>query len=375
MALRALQVSLLVVSFAALAMFASSARRVFVAHVPPDPIESTVLELATRHAHREPMYPDSGTTAAMLPGYPLAVAAISEPFSPTLLHVRVLALFAALVGAALVGLIVHMQTGSWTLAVASGSFTLLAQCLVATPAGIARPQSLMVALALLGLATLRWLTGLWGAGVAGAIFALAIFVEPTAVWLAAGAAWSLDLGRNRRSATFALVAGVLVAVGYVALSRSLGPWFNYSAFDEPIALLQIDGLRPWRALADPILRTFSVWTIAALLSFSMTTEPWVGRGGLWMCAAIASVAGAAASTQSRAFGPESLLPAIALLSVLGPIMAQRVTRHLAAWRDPDEVAGGEAVACAATLLQFAAVLAAAPASPWLPHVVASLPGR
>ncbi len=365
MTLSTLRIALLVVSFLALGLFAGSAYRVVAVSRAPDAIEQTALDLASRHARGLPMYGDSLESAIMLPGYPLAIATVAEPLKPTLVHVRMLALFASLVGAALVALIVHMQTGSWALAIAAGSFALLAQGLIATPAGVARPQSLMVACALLGLATLRWLSGLWGAVLGGAMFAAAIFVEPAAAWLAAGAAWSLDLGRNQRAATFVITAGVLVAAGYVALSRWLGPWFNYSAFDVPLALIQIDGFRPWRALADPILRTFSVWTIAALLSFSMTTEPWVGRGGLWMCAGIASVVGAAAATQSRAFGPEALLPAIALLSVLGPIMAQRITRHLAAWRNPDEV-GGEAVACAATLLQFAAVLAAAPVSRLFP---------
>jgi hypothetical protein len=370
MTLSALRIATLVVSLFGFGLFAVSAASVVVTSRPPDAIEQTLLELATRHARGEPMYPDSDVAYAILPGYPLAVAAVAEPFKPTLVHVRGLALFATLVCVVLVAIVVQMQTGSWPLAIAAGSFALLAQGIVGTPAGIARPQPLMLALALLGLATLRYLTGIGGAIAGGAMFAIAIFVEPTAAWLAGGAAWSLGLGRNHRAAAFVITSGVIVAAGYVALSRWLGPWFNYSAFDGTLALLDFDGLRPWRALADPILRTLSVWTIAALLSFSLTTEPWIGRGGLWMCAGIAAVVGAAAATQSRAFGPESLLPAIALLSVLGPMMAQRITRHLAAWTNPDEF-GGEAVACAATLLQFAALFAAAPASRILPWFAGS----
>jgi hypothetical protein len=368
MALRALRTVLLTVSLTALLAFALSAYRSLGPTRPASPLEKTVLELASRRFHEQPMYPDSAVGATLLPGFPLAVAAIAEPLPPTMLHVRGLGLFATIVGAVLIGLIVHMQTASLPLAIASGSFALLAQGLIATPAGLACPQSLMIVLALLGLLTLRFLAGTGGAIAGGVLFAAAVFVEPTAAWLVAGAAWSLDLGRTQRAAAFVITCGVLVAIGYVALSRWLGPWFNYNAFDAPLTLLQPDALRPWRALADPILRTFCVWTIAALLSFSMTTEPWVGRGGLWMCAGIAAVFGAAISTQSRAFGPADLLPTIALLSVIGPIMAHRVTRHLAAWRNPDEV-GGEAVACAAMLLQFAAVLAAAPVSRWIPSLV------
>jgi len=107
---------------------------------------------------------------------------------------------------------------------------------------------------------------------------------------------------------------------------------------------------------------------------SMETEPWSGRVGLWMCVGLSALLGAITATQSRLYGPEALIPGIVALSLMGPILAQRVTRHLAAWRDPDR-AGGENVVCAATLFQFFAVLAAAPVDRWLPGVIAAWPFR
>jgi hypothetical protein len=376
MALRAFQTLVIVASLVGALVFAASAARMLRTHRTPDAIERAVLEAAARQAHHQPIYADPGRADAptLLPGYPVAVAALAADPSPGLLEARVTALGAALFAAILVALIVQLECGSWTLAIAAGSFALFAQGLLTLPAGVARPQSLMMALVLLGLLTIRHLPGIAGAAAGALLFAVATFVEPQAAWFAGGAAVSLALERNRRGRVFVLTTGVLVAAGYVWLSHALGPWFNWSAFDGPLSALRFDAYAPLEALADPLLRTFGVWTIAALLSLSMEVEPWSGRTGLWMCVGAAGLLGAIAATQSRQFGPEALVPGILVLSVLGPILAQRVTRHLAAWRDPDR-AGGENVVCAATLLQFAAVFIAAPIDRWLPGVIAAWPFR
>ena len=376
MALRAFQTVVLLVSLLALGVFAASAARVLQSHRSPDPVERVVLDAAARHARHQPIYADPGSpdAPALLPGFPIAVAVLASDPSPGLLEARLTALAAAIFAAILVALIVQLECGSWTLAIAAGSFALFAQGLLAMPAGVARPQALMVSLVLLGLLTIRHLPGALGAVCGAVLFALASFVEPQAAWFAGGAAVSMALERNRRGAVFALATGTLIAMGYAWMSYELGPWFNWSAFDRPLASLRFDAVLPLRALFDPLLRTFGVWTIAALLSLSMETEPWSGRVGLWMCVGLSALIGAIAATQSRMFGPEALVPGIIALSLMGPILAQRVTRHLAAWRDPDR-AGGENVVCAATLLQFAAVLAAAPVDRWLPGVIAAWPFR
>lgn len=376
MAQRAFQVVVIVVSLLALGVSGAVARRVLDTHRHPDATETAIIDAARRVAHHQPIYVDPGSenVPAILPGFPIAVATVAADGSPGLLDARVTALASALFAAILVALIIQLECGSWSLAIAAASFALFAQGLLAMPAGIARPQSLMISLVLLGLLTIRHLPGWAGAVLGAVLFAAASFVEPQAGWFAAGAAVSLALERNKRGAVFALTTGVLIAAGYAWMSYELGPWFNWSAFDGPISAMRFDAIVPLRSLFDPILRTFGVWTIAALLSLSMETEPWSGRVGLWMCVGLASFLGAITATQSRLFGPEALVPGIVALSLLGPILAQRVTRHLAAWRDPDE-AGGQNVVCAATLLQFAAVLAAAPVDAWLPGVMAAWPFR
>src|SRR6187549_1644694 len=253
MALRAFQAVVIVVSLLALGIFAASAARVLQSHRAPDPVERVVLDAAARQARHQPIYIDPGSdeAPALLPGFPIAVAVLAADPSPGLLEARLTALAAALFAAILVALIVQLECGSWTLAIAAGSFALFAQGLLAMPAGIARPQSLMVALVLLGLLTIRHLPGVLGALCGAVLFALASFVEPQATWFAGGAAVSMALERNRRGAVFALATGVLIAAGYAWMSYELGPWFNWSAFDRPIAALRFDAVLPLRALFDP----------------------------------------------------------------------------------------------------------------------------
>lgn len=372
----ALRLLVILVSVLALALFASSALRALPKSRTTDPIETAVLASAARFAHHEPMYHQPASTAEplLMPGFALVVSAMTGDLEPQLWQVRALGFGAAFLAAILVALIVQMECGSWILALAAGSFALIAQGFLTSTGTLARPQSLMLALVLLAVMTIRYLPSVFGALLGAIPFAAAIFVDPQAAWFAVGAAFSLALEHNRRYATFALSMGVLVAAGWVALSHFEGPWFNFNAWDGPILSMRWSAFDPLRFLGDHLLRTLGVWTIAALLSFAMSTEPWSGRGGLWMCLALSGLIGGLVSTQSRAFGADALLPSIVVLSLLGPIMVQRVTLHLASWGDPD-LPGGANVVYVAVLLQFSAVLAAAPVERWVPGVLELWPWR
>ena len=370
----ALRVLVMLASLLALTLFITSARRYVPRGHTVDPVEASILESAARLVRHEPMYvePVKGQPPLM-PGFALCVAAIAGDLPPELWQVRALGLGATVLVAILVALIVQLECGSWMLAFAGGSLALLGQGFLASPPGIARPESLMLALALLAIMTIRHVPGAIGALLGAIPLAAAVFVEPQAAWFVLGAAVSLALERNRRFATFALTAGLLVAAGYIASSRWLGPWFNFEAWDAPTQALQFRALGPVRFVGDLLLRTLGVWMMAALLSFSMATEPWLGRSGIWMCMGISALVGGLVATQSRAFAPEAFLPSIVLVLLVGPLMIQRVTRHLAAWDDPDRP-GGENVVLAAVLLQFAAILAAVPIERWLPGVLGAWPG-
>ena len=370
----ALRVLVVLASLLALTLFATSARRYVPRGHTSDPFEQSILESSARFVRHEPMYVEPREGQPMfMPGFALCVAGIAGELPPELWQVRALALGATVLVAILIALIVQIECGSWTLAFAGGSLALLGQGFLAAPPGIARPEGLMLALVLLAVMTIRHIPGAIGAVLGAIPLAAAVFVEPQAVWFVIGAAASLALERSHRAAAFTLTVGLLVAAGYVASSRWLGPWFNFEAWDGPTQAMQLRALGPVRFIGDLLLRTLGVWMMAALLSFSMATEPWLGRSGIWMCMGISALVGGLVATQSRAFGAEAFLPSIVLVSLVGPLMIQRVTRHLAAWDDPDRP-GGENVVLAAVLLQFAAILAAVPVDRWLPGVLGAWPG-
>jgi hypothetical protein len=370
----ALRILLLLVSVLALALYASSSMRGIVRRTTIDPFEKAVLASAARFAHGQVMYAEPRTEAepSLMPGYAIAIAALTGE-APKLAHVRAFTLVATLLAAILVALIVQLECGSWTLALAGGSFALLAQAMLGAPPSLARPQPVMMTLVLLGYLTIRHLPSVWGAVLGAVPLAAAVFVDPMAAWFAAGAAFSLAREPNRGGPAFTLTAGVLIGAAYLALSRFEGPWFNFNAWDAPLATIRFGAEGVVRFLGDHLLRTLGVWTIAAVISFALTTEPWLGRGGMWMCLAGSALLGGAWSTQSRAFGGAELLPSILALSIVGPLMLQRVARHLAAWQDPDRP-GGENVVYVAALLQFIAVFAAAPVDRWAPAVTRLFPG-
>jgi hypothetical protein len=370
----ALRVLVVLTSLLALTLFATSARRYVPRGHTVDPFETAILESSARFVRHEPMYVEPVQDQPLfMPGFALCVAAIAGDVPPELWQVRALGLGATILVAILIALIVQLECGSWTLALAGGSLALLGQGFLASPPGIARPESLMLALVLLAVMTLRHVPGAIGAVLGAIPLAAAVFVEPQALWFVLGALASLTLERSHRATAFMFTAGLLVAAGYVASSRWLGPWFNFEAWDGPTQALQFRALGPVRFVGDLLLRTLGVWMMAALLSFSMATEPWLGRGGIWMCMGVSALVGGLVATQSRTFGAEAFLPSIVLVSLVGPLMIQRVTRHLAAWDDPDRP-GGENVVLAAVLLQFAAILAAVPLERWLPGVLGAWPG-
>jgi hypothetical protein len=163
---------------------------------------------------------------------------------------------------------------------------------------------------------------------------------------------------------YVLVVGLIVGGGYVLLSRLLGPWFNYDAWDVPLATLRPSLTAPIHLVGGQLLGTLGFWTLAALLSFALPSQSLSGKSGAWIYMAVAAVLAGLFSTQREGFGPAALLPALVVLSVLGPVSMQRVARHLAVspGSSPHE---GETVLLAAVALQFLAVLPIIPLERWL----------
>ena len=363
---RLLRTLLFLVSALAVLGFAFVAARLLATPRVLDPVEGAVLERATRLAHGEALYtePAGSGEPELMPGFPAAVSLLVRAFGPELWEPRALALLATLLLAALVMLIVQMETSSWTLAVASVGFVLMGHAILADRPGEARPETFMLLLVLLGFLAMRLTNGVWGMLPAALLLSAAFFTDQQAAWFVAAAAFALALGDWKRLVAFMLPTGMLVAGGYVALSQTLGPWFNFNVWDAPLEMMRFSATGPLHYVGEHLLGKLGVPTLAAVMSFALPTEPWRGKGGLWMCMGIGALAAGLLSTQSTAFGPHALIPSVVALSLVGPISIQRVTRHLSAWPGSSRL-GGQGVVLAALALQFIVFLSSVSPSQWL----------
>jgi hypothetical protein len=284
-----------------------------------------------------------------MPGFTLAAAALVRGFGTEPWVPRALALAATLAIAWLVASVVRRETDSLLLGLAGAGLLLGAGSLLALDA--ARPE----ALALAGLAVLRFTTGVWGALAAAGLMTLAWTAAHHALWLVGAAVVHLAVGDRRRLLPFALGAAAgCVAAGWL-LARWLGPWFAYHAFDLVAHGLRLDAVRLAQVSGPGLVGTLGTLALAVLLAAALPVPMWRGQVGIWwwgsLGGALASIAGA---TEPRASSP-GLVPALMVLAIGGPVAMIRVVNHLAAWPGAGR-AGRSWVLQAALMLSFAPVL-------------------
>jgi hypothetical protein len=330
----------------------------------PEPLatERGVIELAARFQAHGPLYlaPADHATPALLPGFPVLAAVLGDALGPEVVWLRIASLLALVALAALALTVVRKETGSPTLAVASAALVLAGYALVTGAPAAARPEPLMMLMALGGGLVLRSMPGALGGLLAALLFSAAAFTHPQALWFTAGAIVYLTREDRGRLVPFTLGVAVFFAGGYVLLSQVLGPWFNYYAWDVPLRSLRFDGPALLQFLGSRLLGTLGVMTIMSVLSLALPTRPWRGAGGLWPCLALAAVAAALVGTQSATPDPQAAGVCVAALALVGPISTHRVTQHLSTWPDSSRMTG-DAVILLAVVLQFVALFASAPA--------------
>lgn len=338
----------------------------------PEPFDDTergLIDVAARFQAHAPLYlaPADGGTAALLPGFPLVAAVLRETLGPDLLWLRIASLLALVGLAALATAVVREETQNSTLAAASAALLLAGYALVTGQPAAARPEPLMLLLALGGGLAMRSMPGAAGGLVGALMFSTAVFTDARALWFTAAALVYLTREDRGRLVAFTLGVAVFLAGGFVALSQVLGPWFNYYVFDVPLQSLRFDGHAMFQFLGTRLMGTLGVMTIMSVLSLALPTRPWRGAGGLWPCLALAAVAAALLGTQSTSPDPQSVAVCVAALALVGPISTHRVTQHLSTWPDSSRMAG-EAVILLTLVLQFVALFASVPAGLVLPRV-------
>jgi hypothetical protein len=336
----------------------------------PAPLEATergLLELATRLAAHLPIYPGPGPVdmPALLPGFPLVASVLVDTLGAHLHWLRLISLLSIVALGVMVMSVVQEETENRTLALASGSIMLAGYCLLAGDPAAARPEPLMLALALGGGMALRSMPGAAGGLIAALMLSAACFTHAQGVWFAAAALVYLLREDRGRLVAFTLGVAVFLAGSYLLLSHVLGPWFNYHAWDQPVAALRFDGAGMLRFVGGQLLGTLGVLTVMTVLSFALPTRPWRGPGGLWPCFGVAAVAAGLLATQSVTPEPQSLAICVAALALVGPISMHRVIQHLSAWPDSTRLTG-EGVVLAALVLQFVALFAGMPPGGLIP---------
>lgn len=356
-------------SASALAGFGVLAARGLDAPQPFDATERSLLELATRLQAHGPLYvaPTGAGMPSILPGFPLLAAVLVDTLGPGLLWLRIATLLAIVALAVLAMAVVHEETANRTLAVASGSLLLAGYALLTGhPAG-ARPEPLMLLLALGGGLALRSMPGAAGGLIAALMFSAACFTHAQAMWITAATLVYLTREDRGRLVPFTLGVGVFLAGGFVLLSRVLGPWFNYYAWDQPLRSLRFDGAGLLHFFGGTLLGSLGVLTVMSVLSFALPTRPWRGPGGMWPCIGLAAVASGVLATQTTAPDPQAMAICVAALALVGPISMHRVTQHLSTWPDSTRMSG-EAVVLVAVVLQFVALYATIPPGLLLPGI-------
>jgi hypothetical protein len=329
---------------------------------PFDATERSLLELALRLQAHGPLYvaPDGAAAPAILPGYPVVAAVLIGTLGPDLIWLRMASLLTVVALAGLAMAVVREETKHPTLAVGSASLLLAGYALLTGQPAAARPEPLMLLLALSGGLALRSLPGSAGGLIAALLFSAACFTQAQALWFVAAALLYLTREDRGRLVPFTLGVAVFFGGGFVLLSQRLGPWFNYYAWDLPLHSLRFDGAKLVHMLGGQVLGSLGVMTVMSVLSFALPTRPWRGAGGLWPCIGLAAVAAALLASQSVTPDPQSGAICVAALALVGPISTQRVTQHLSTWPDSTRVAG-EAVILLTLVLQFVALFASAPA--------------
>jgi len=327
---------------------------------PLDATEATVLEYATRFAQGQPAYaePAHPESEAMMPGLPLAVSVFVRAAGPDIWEPRIVALLSILLCLGLVMMLVRLETRSWTLAITSAGFLALGLNLLAPPPDVARPEMVMMPFVLAGFFALRLSDDFGGPLLSAVAFTAAFFVAPQALWFVAAAMFALAIDSRQRLLVFTLVLAILAGGGYVLLSNLWGPWFNVAAWGNPLESLRWNPGGILQLVGGDLLGKLGVLTLAAVLSFALPTSPWRGKGGLWMCLALAALAGTLVATQVASFNPAAATPCLVALAVLGPVSMQRVLSHLSAWPGSSRLTG-EGVVLTALALQFVMFFAAA----------------
>jgi hypothetical protein len=341
----------------ALAGFVTLAWRALAGGGPPDSVEISILDQAGRLAQGQPPYADTlGSVVPLMPLLPVVVSLFVRLFDIGVWEPRLVSLLATLVTAIVVGIIVRDETKSMTLGATAAGLLLMSQGVAFGDAAFARPEPLMLLLAILGCQVLRYTSGMPGALLASVFFGAASFTHPAGLAFALAVIFHLRVLDARRLVAYAFGLAVLVCGAQFELTRTLGPWFNFAAWGAGLQAMRFAPITLLQFVGTQLLGTLGVFTLATVLSFALPIPPWRGVVGIWTWMAFAALACGIIATQCGQAPAEAMRATAMVLAIAGPVSAQRITQHLSNWPGGSRM-GGQAVVLTALALQFITMFA------------------
>jgi hypothetical protein len=317
-----------------------------------DYIEGVVMDHIVRLAHGQPMYaaPSLNFVAlAYMPGFMFASSLLARIFGPALWEPRLISFLATVVIGTLVGMIVYRETRQITLT--AGAVGIYFMGFGSAGGGhyiVARPDSMMLALALGGLATLRYTKGAAGAVVAALLLTLGFFTKQHAIWFGAAVLPWLWLDDRKRLMPFALTWIVGCAGVYALLSAWLGPWFSFYTFDVPSHWSHLSLLRIQRYLGPGVLGMLGPLSVVTIASLAIPgPRIWRGPAGLWAWVGLGALGTGLLATFDPSAWHHVFIPTTLALAILGPMSYQRLVTALG---NADAAATRRAYAIAFALL-------------------------
>jgi len=223
-----------------------------------------------------------------------------------------------------------------------------------------------------GFTTLRFSKGTWGALLTALWLSAACFTHVSALWFVAAMIFYVVSEQHRPLMVLLPALAVLLGAGQILMSRGLGQWFNFYAWDLPFSSLHFAPSQLLYFMGNQVLGKLGVLVVAALISLALPTPPWRGLRGVWMCMGVSALVAGLVASQNPGAGTELLLPGVIVLTLLGSISIHSVTIQLAT--RPGATRGdGRGIVLAALALQFLVFFATLPADRMSLRALASEP--
>lgn len=328
---RLLRTMLWTMSLASIAVFLFLVSRRLGYPLELDYIEGVMMDHIVRLTHGQPIYVAPSLdfiTLAYMPGFATVSSLFARVFGTEFWVPRLVSALAMMGNATLVFAVLRRETGNWTLAIAGSGLLLASFGVTGGHYDVARPDSLMLFLALSGLTVLRFTRGARGAMLSALILVLAFFTKQHAVWFLLASMAYLLVNDRMRFWPFALVGVIGCLGGYALLSAWLGPWFSYFTWDIPSHWSQISKVRIFNYLGNGLVGTFGYLTGGVLASLALPDRVWRGPQGQWWWMGLAAIAtGMMATLDPDAFR-HVLNPSVVVLVILGPLALQHVYHQL-----------------------------------------------